>query len=382
MDITCKQSELKSGLAAVSHAVSNRSTLPILANVLLTVDAQTGQIQLSATNLELAISCRVPARINDASPSAIAVPARLFSEFISSLSSGEVQLVLPAESLKLQVSGLRSKATIQCQDAAEFPSVPVLHDADTPVVFSGEQLKEAIHSVAFAAADDESRPVLTGIFIHQEKDGRLVFAAADSFCLAVYAFTPGDESQTLPGGLLIPARALTELARILPEDETVEMVAARNQVLFHTTRLDVVSRLIEGTFPPFRSIIPESWQTRAVLNVATLGDVLKSTALFARSSSNILQLLVAPGGELGNGYVQLDAASEDVGDGVSSLDAAVTGEEMRMMLNYRYLADVLSAIRSPNMALELSGSTKPVVLRPLDIAHEHICVVMPMYRNR
>jgi DNA polymerase-3 subunit beta len=383
MDITCKQSELKSGLSAVGHAISSRATLPILANVLLTLDQEHNHLQLSATNLELAISYRIPVQIKEAFPSTIVVPAKLFSEFVSSLPSGEVTLALPEHSLALQISGLRSKATIKCQDSAEFPSIPYSGGVDSAVIFTSTQLKKAVSGVAFAAADDDSRPILTAICI-QQQEKQVVFVAADAFQLAVYSCKPEEESEALAGTLLIPARTLTELARILPDDESVKMVVtpSRSQVLFHTSRLDMVSRLIEGTYPSFRSIIPASHQTRAVVETATLLEIVKSCSLFARSSSNILKLLVAPGGELGNGYIQLDAVAEDIGDGTSALDATVDGAETRIILNCKYLSQALSAVETPTVAITLSSAVKPAVLRPVDAENEQCFVIMPMHTNQ
>ncbi len=350
--------------------------------MLLKLDQEHSQIQLSATNLELGISCRIPAHIKDASPAAITVPAKLFAEYVSSLPSGEVSLTLPENSLAMQVSSLRSKATIKCLDAAEFPTIPYSEDVDSAVVFTSTQLKEAVSGVALAAADD-SRSILTAICIRQEEE-RVVFAAADGFNLAVYSCKPEAESEALVGTLLVPARTLTELARILPNDESVKMVVTPglSQVLFHTSRLDMVSRLIEGQYPNYRAIIPPSNQTHAVVETATLLEIVKSCSLFARRSSNILKLLVAPGGELGNGYIQLDAVAEDIGDGVSALDATVDGAETRIILNCKYLSAVLSAVGTPTVAITLSSAVKPAVLRPVDAENEQCFVIMPMHVNR
>ena len=388
MKCICKQSELAKGLSAVGHAVSSRSTLPILANVLLTVDHVQSQIQLSATNLELAISCRIPAQIIEAFPSVIAVPAKLFADFVGSLPSGEVTLILPEDTMAMQVSSLRSKATIKCQDAAEFPSIPTPEDADLPVVFASAQLKEAINGVAFAAANDDSRPILTGVYIQREEE-RIVFAAADAFSLAVYSCVPDSGCEALTGNLLVPARTLIDLARILPDEELVEMVATpnRSEVLFHTPRLDVVSRLIEGIYPNFRAIVPATYQTRALVETKDLLKIVKSTSLFAKSSSNILRLLVAPGdelagGELGNGSLQLEATAEDIGDGTSQLEATVDGAETHIILNCQYLAEVLAVVPSSKVAITLSSQVKPAVLRPVDAENEQVFVIMAMHVNR
>ena len=200
-------------------------------------------------------------------------------------------------------SSLRSSANIKGMDSAEFPQIPSNEGGEVPVLLDAPQLKEMIEQVAFAAADDDSRPVLTGVLV-QVSDEKITFAAADSFRLAVrVADLPGDDHPR--GDILIPARTLTELARILPAEGPVEMIVTpnRSQVLFHTPSLDLVSRLIEGTFPPFRNIIPKESTTRAVVETKEFAAAVKSSALFARDSSNIARVKINTTGEIGRAHV-------------------------------------------------------------------------------
>src|SRR5258707_2504478 len=250
MKITCKQQDLNRGLSAVSHAVSNRSTLPILANILLATDQ--GRLKLSATNLEIGINCWVDAEVVEEGTTT--VPARLITDFVNSLPAAPVELSLPEDSHTISVKSLRSSSNIKGMDAAELPQIPSNEGGEPPVLLDAVLLKEMIAEVAFAAADDDSRPVLTGVLV-QVGDEKITFAAADAFRLAVrVAELPGDGHPR--GDILIPARTLTELARILPGEGPVEMIVTpnRSQVLFHTASLDLVSRLIEGAFPNFRAI--------------------------------------------------------------------------------------------------------------------------------
>jgi|SRR5579883_354785 len=386
MQLTCVQKYLSEGLAAVGRAISSRSTLPILSNVLLTADRDQGQLQLTATNLEIGISYRVRASVDESG--SFTLPAKFFAEFVKSLPPGDVKLTLPKDSTTMQIAGLRSRATMHGQDAAEFPVIPTIPDAAATISLECNTLKEAIESVAFAAAEDESRPVLNGILVHREgEEGELLtFAAADAFNLAVRSYLmPDMPEEALRMGVLIPARTLVELARILPAEEQVEMIVTPglNQVLFHTANLDLVSRLIEGAFPNYRQIIPPSYGTRARLETKAFAEIVKSAALFASSSSNILRVSIVPKGEegLGNGYVQLEASSEDLGNSVSTLDAAVEGAELQIVLNVKYLAEALSSIQTSEVALEVSSASRPVVLRPVG-PEKQCCVIMPMHVNR
>jgi DNA polymerase III subunit beta len=377
--IICKQQDLSRGLSAVSHAVSSRSTLPILANILLATDH--GRLKLSATNLEIGINCWVDAQIEEEGTTT--VPAKLITDFVNSLPQASVEMMVPEGSNTLNIKSLRSSANIKGMDPSEFPQIPSNEGGDPPVLLEAAQLKEMIAEVAFAAADDDSRPVLTGVLV-QVSDEKITFAAADAFRLAVrVADLPGNEHPR--GDILIPARTLTELARILPSEGPVEMIVTPNraQVLFHNPNLDLVSRLIEGSFPPFRSIIPKESTTRAVVETKEFAAAVKSASLFARDSSNIARVRINAPGEEGyeTGAITIEATAEDLGDNVSTVNAAVDGPGLQIIFNVKYLGDVLATIGTPEVALEASSATKPGVLRPVG-PNDHTYVIMPMHVNR
>ena len=316
MKVTCKQQDLSRGLSAVSHAVSSRSTLPILSNILIATDH--GRLKLSATNLEIGINCWVDAQIHE--EGATTVPAKLLTDLVSRLPQTTVDLSASEESHTLNVKSLGSNANIKGMDASEYPLIPSAEGGEPPVLLDATLLKEMIDEVAFAAADDDSRPVLTGVLV-QVGDEKLTFAAADAFRLAVRVATlPGDGHPR--GDILIPARTLTELARILPSEGTVEMIVTpnRSQVLFHTPNLDLVSRLIEGTFPNFRQIIPQDHSTRAVVETKDFTEKVKCAELFARDSSNITRIKINPGASDGlePGAITIEATAEDLGDNTST----------------------------------------------------------------
>lgn len=379
MKITCKQQDLSRGLSVVSHAVSNRSTLPILANILMATDH--GRLKLSATNLEIGINCWVDAQIHEEGMTT--VPAKLLTDFVNSLPQAAVDIIMPEDSNTLNIKSMRSSANIKGLDASEFPVIPSAEGGEPPVSLDAKDLKEMIDEVAFAAADDDSRPVFTGVLV-QVSDERITFAAADSFRLAVrVAPLPGDDHPR--GDILIPARTLTELARILPSEGPVQMIVTpnRSQVLFHTEQIDLVSRLIEGTFPNFRQIIPTGHTTRAVVETKEFAAAVKSAALFARDSSNIIRVKVNPGdsGGLEPGAITVEATAEDLGDNISTIHAAVDGEELQIIFNVKYLEDVLKVIGTPEVALEVNAPTRPGVVKPVGPA-DYTYVIMPMHINR
>ena len=379
MKVTCKQQDLSRALSAVSHAVSSRSTLPILSNILLATDH--GRLKLAATNLEIGINCWVDAQI--AEEGAITVPAKLLTDLVTRLPQSPIDLNAPEDSNTLNVKSVSSNANIKGIDASEFPLIPSAEGGEPPVHLDAVQLKGIISEVAFAAAEDDSRPVLTGVLV-QVSDEKIIFAAADAFRLAVRESPlPGDGHPR--GDILIPARTLTELGRILPSEGIVEMIVTpnRSQVLFHTPNLDLVSRLIEGSFPNFRQIIPKEHTTNARVETKEFAEKVKLAELFARDSSNITRIKINPGASdgMGAGALTIEATAEDLGDNTSVMNAAVDGPEMQIIFNVKYLADVLSVIDTQEVILEVSAPTKPGVVRPAG-ASDYTYVIMPMHINR
>lgn len=379
MKITCKQQDLSRGLSIVSHAVSNRSTLPILANILLATD--NGRLKLSATNLEIGINCWVDAQIQEEGTTT--VPAKLLTDYVNSLPSAYVDITVPDDSNKVNIKSEGSDTNIKGLDASEFPLIPSAEGGEAPVIMDASTLKEMISEVAIAAAEDESRPVFTGVLV-QVAGEKVTFAAADSFRLAVrVAPLPGDD--TTRGDILVPARTMTELGRILPSEGAVQMIVTpnRSQVLFHTETIDLVSRLIEGNFPNYRQIIPKEHTTRAVVETKAFAARVKQAAIFARDSSNITRIKINGGDSDGlePGSITIEATAEDLGDNVSVLNAAVDGPEQQIIFNVRYLSDVLAVIDTPEVAIEVNAPTKPGVIRPVGVA-DYTYVIMPMHTNR
>ena len=272
MKITCKQQDLSRGLSVVGHAVSSRSTLPILANILLATD--NGRLKLYATNLEIGINCWIDAQVHE--EGSTTVPARLIADLVNSLPQAPIDLTVNDEEHTLNVKSMRTSATIKGMDPAEFPLSPTTEGSEPPVEIDAATLKEMISQVAFSAANDDSRPVLTSVLV-QVQNEKLTFAAADAFRLAVRVVPlPGDSITR--SDILIPARTLSELERILPSEGMVKMIVTpnRSQVLFHSENVDLLSRLIEGTFPNFRQIIPKEYTTRVTVETKEFAAAVKS----------------------------------------------------------------------------------------------------------
>ncbi len=374
MKLTCLQENLNHGLNQVGRAAATRTTLPITNNILLTTDQ--GRLKLAATNLEMAISCWIGAKIE--TEGAITVPARLLTEFIGSLPNDKVAISLSPKTKTLGLKCARFEARISGVDAKDFPPIPKIEDGVTTRV-EVEALRQGIGQVVFAAAADESRPVLTGV--SAEFDGDLLtLAAADGFRLAVYKL-PLAASVAEKTTAIIPARTLAELNRLAADqEEAIEITvnAAKSQIIFRLKDTELVSQLVQGTFPQYAQLIPQSSNTQAVVDVAEFLMAAKTASIFARDGSGIVRLVMTPGGEVTPGKLTVSARSEEIGDDVGEIDAIVQGEEAKIAFNGKYLIDVLSAIPQSQVALEVTNPSSPGVIKPVG-ADNYVHVIMPMF---
>lgn len=374
MKLSCLQGNLKRGLATVSHAVAGKSTLPVLSNVLLATDG--GRLKLAATNLEVGITYWIGAQIEE--EGAITIPAKLFSDVISGLPNDTVNLTLDARTQSLKVECARFTSNIKGVEADEFPTIPTISDRAPTVILSPDVLREAIDTVAFAAASDDSRPVLAGVLVRL-RDQQAILAAADGFRLATRTIelpAPVAESQDF----IVPARALTELSRIIGDaesDVTITVTPGGGQALFHTETTELISRLIDGKFPDFERIIPSSYATRTVVDTAELAKAAKLAALFATASQNVAKLSVEPGDDLGPGRITISANAAEVGDNTGELDAMVHGEDGQIALNVKFLSDALGAIKTAQVALETQSPQSPGVFKPVG-QEGYVHIIMPM----
>lgn len=374
MKLSCLQGNLSKGLSVVSRAVATRSTLPITQNILLT--AEQSRLKLAATNLEMATTSWISAKVEE--EGTITIPARLLIDFVNSWPDELIEINLPTDSHILKLESGRSKAHINGIDADDFPPIPQISDG-IAIKVGVAALREAIIQVAFGAATEETRPALTGINVEFEGE-KLVLAAADGFRLAVHTTTldtPVDEKITV----IIPARTLNEVNRLLgDQEEPVEIIInkQKSQVLFHLKDADLVSQIIQGSFPDYSQVIPQSYTTRAVLDVDQFLKATKMSSIFARDASGIIRLVVTPGPELGHGKITISAQAEEVGGNVTEIDAFVDGEEAKIAFNVRYLNDVLGVIKQSQVALEVTTTSSPGVIRPLGVDN-YVHVIMPMF---
>ncbi len=367
MKLSVMQENLARGLSVVSRAVSNRS-LPVLTNVLL--KTEDGGLKLTATNLEIGITYWVPGKIE--TDGATSVPARLLTDLVNSLPGGEPINLELGDGETLHIRAGRFESNIKGIPAEDFPTVQTA--GERPITRVAQKvLRQALDETAFAAASDEARPILTGVLARFEGD-QLTLAAADNYRIAVKQLTVLDPVEET--SVVIPARALHELARVLGDtDDPVAIVLAhsRNQLLFHLDGIDLVTRLIDGQYPNYQSVLPSSHATRAVLDREELLRAVRPAALIAHESANIVKLGV---GVDGDPAITVSANAE-VGDHVGRVEADVEGDGTTIAFNARFLADVLQNVDAEQFALELNGPLSPGVFKPVG-DERYVHVVMPL----
>jgi DNA polymerase-3 subunit beta len=375
MKVTVLQENLARGLGTVAKAVSPRSTLPVLANILIASDE--GRLRLSATNLELGITCWVPARIDE--EGSTTVPARTFIDLVGTLPSDQVLLKLDPQTQTLNVRGGSSTNDIKCIDAQEFPPMPV-PEFDGAVQINVGDFREMIHQVAFAASSDEARPVLMGVLVQVDKD-KLTMAAADGFRLSVRKAVLSSSSPAAISAI-VPSQALKELARVATDsEEPIYMVLpkGRGQVVFRVKDVEVVSQLIDGTFPDYQQIIPRSYKSRTLVSTSSLLKACKQAEIFAREGSNVARLNIKSAqGEMQPSELEISATSEETGKNETIVEATVDGGGLLIAFNVKFLREALEVIRTPNVALETSAPNAPGVVKPVG-DDQFLHVIMPMH---
>ncbi len=374
MKATVSQQQLAHGLSIVSRAVSPRSTLPVLANVLVATDE--GRLRLSATNLELGITCWIGARIEE--EGSTTVPARTFTDLVSTLPADQVSLGLNARTQTLNVHCGSSNTDIKGIDAQEFPPLPTPDPSDG-IQLNVADFKEMIQQVVFAASTDEARPVLMGVLFEVAGD-KISLAAADGFRISERkADLASPVSQTMTA--IIPARALSELARIASDPEqSISMVIprGRGQVIFHMKDVELVSQLIDGSYPPYKQVIPRSFKTRTVISTNEFLKACKQAEIIAREGTNVARMSINPAGDLKPGTVEISSQSEETGSSEIIVDATIEGSPLLIAFNVKFLREVLEVIKTPSVAVETTVANSPGTIRPVG-DENFMHVIMPMH---
>jgi DNA polymerase-3 subunit beta len=367
LKVTCSPSILGQALQVVSRAISTRTTLPILNNIL--IETTDEGLALTATNLEVGIRKVVAAEVlQEGSTTA---PARLLTDFVSTLPEEKLEIELDTTTQTLSLRCGRFDTHVKCIEAEEFPPGPRPDEGDRMEV-PLEELLAAIEQTQMAASTDEARPVLTGVLLHIAGEGQTL-AATDGHRLAVRKLL-ANKQNGLEAQLIVPARALAELGRVFKgEPGPVEVIVskARNQVFFRAGTSEVTSRLIDGTYPNYSQVIPSKSSTSIKIPTADLTQTVRAVSLFARDSANVIRLRTQPGG------LVLSATTNEVGDSKAELGATVEGSEIQIAFNARYMLDALAVMSDDQVELRFDGPLSPGVIT-VPGSDDYLYVIMPV----
>lgn len=383
MKIDVSQGNLADALGVATRTVALKSTLPVLGNVMLNV--ADGKLTVAGNNLEMASSSTVECTMHK--PGRITLPARLLADYVMLLDSGQtVTLELNPKTNKVHLECGRFTANIAGIDAEDWPPIPAANTAASFLLEAGP-LKNAVDQVVFAAAPDESRPVLAGVML-RITDNLLVLAAADGFRLSVHTIQLSEDVSDV--SVIIPAKALVQLAHLLPSaadaEVTVSTATNATHIGFAFGGIELTSRLIEGTFPDFARIVPTAHRTMAVIDTSALLRATRAASVFARDNSHIVRLVCTPetaNGSQTPGSIVVKSTSAESGDNTGTLEAVVTGEIGEVAFNAKYLRDALEAIESAQVQLTISGASSPGMLQPTGNDDDSVMhVIMPMHVAR
>lgn len=380
MKLSCTQENLNRGLLISSHIASKNVNLPILNNVLF--KAEGGVITLIATNLEIGIKCEVRGKIEN--EGAIALPAKLFADYVGSLPNDKIDLDLVDQTLEIKCKNYETR--LRGAATNEFPLIPEVEKTAAYSMDAGK-FREAVNQVVFATSTNEIRPEISGILMRFDGAGmKVVIAATDSYRLAEKTLGLAGKENENSRDVIVPARTMQEVLRILSvfrdsEDpdasNLVKIYLAENQIMFSLNGVDLVSRVIDGQYPDYKQIIPASHETRANFNRNELIRVVKTASLFAKPGIFDVTFSLKPGKEK-MGELVLSSANSQFGENTVKLEAEIEGKENEITLNYRYLLDGLGAMESEEVALELMSADSPCLLRPKTEKSDYLYIVMPI----
>jgi len=374
MKIQILQENLIKAVNIASRSISTKVQLPVLANLLLATE--NNRLKIAATNLETGITIWVGAKVEE--EGATTLPSKVFQEYVSSLQAEKISL-----STKENITTLSSGAFLASFNgigANEFPSLP--GDGRRIYSFSAKVFSEIINQVAYAAAADEGRPILTGVFI--KKDGpELAFVATDGYRLSVKKIKASelgkeDKKEEEFKGLIIPSRTLMEVLHLISdqgkaENLMVEMGLTKdgNQAIFYFPEAELSTRLLDGDYPDYGKIIPKEFTTSVVLDREELLRAVKTASIFARDSANIIKF------KFSEGKLQISANSPQIGENSSEMEAKITGEGGEIAFNYRFLLDFLVSVGSQEVVFEMTGSLNPGVFKIKDDP-SFLHIIMPV----
>ena len=381
MKLVCSQAELNAALQLVSRAVASRPTHPVLANVLLTADAGTDRLSLTGFDLNLGIQTSLPASVE--SSGAVTLPARLLGEIVSKLSSDSpVSLSCDAGAEQVELTSSSGSYQMRGMPADDFPELPLVENG-TALRVDPSSLLKALRATLFASSADEAKQLLTGVHLRFNQK-RLEAASTDGHRLAMLTVEDAlqaeisvDESEPEELAVTLPARSLREVERLMASwkgNDPVSLFCERGQVVVLAADQMVTSRTLEGTYPNYRQLIPDSFSRTIDLDRRAFISALERIAVLADQHNNVVRIAT----ESATGLVQISADAQDVGSGSESLPAEINGDAVQIAFNVRYVLDGLKAMDCDRVRLSCNAPTTPAILTPANDDPGPTYLVMPV----
>lgn len=366
MKLVCAQADLERAVNIVTKAITPNTTLPVLNNILL--KAEDKKLHFAATNLEVAVQYFIPAEVKN--EGSVTIPAKLLSSYVNLLADENVEISLK-EGETVEITSATSKTKMKGISANEFPVIPTVEKEST-IKVGTRDLETAISQTVFAASTNTSRPVLSGVLFDVKKD-ELKIVATDSYRLAEKTIKL-DEKSGAEVECIVPAKTIIELGKILSkaEEKEVELSVSKNQVLFVVGDVNLISRLIEGKFPPYEKVVPKETKTKLEVLDEALANVVRRVSLFARENNNSIKISATNDGKL-----SVSTDETRIGEEKAELDVKIEGENNMIALNSQYLLDVLNYIQSDNVVIEIEDKLSPAVVRPVK-GEDYVYIIMPL----
>lgn len=363
MKITINHKNLIKAVNLVERIISRNPSLPILNNILL--KTENNRLKVSATNLEIGINCFLGVKIDESGE--IAVPARIFSDFINNIN--EEKISLTTKNNILNVNSDKYKTQILGFDTKDFPIIPKIKN-ENPYTVSGKVFKNGLNAVLDSIAISETRPELAGVFIQFSHD-KLVLAATDSFRLTEKSL---DIKNKISNSFILPRSTVLELIRILgDQDEDLIIKYNDNQISFSIDDTEVISRIIDGNYPDYKKVIPEKYVSKVLINK---NDLEKNVRLAGLFSSNIADIKI----NCNEKHTVISAKNSERGEIQVVVDSLIKNEPFELSLNHHYLLDGLKIISSPSVIIEYTGQGSPLVLKPENDNKDLVYLIMPLRR--
>jgi len=351
MKLSVLQENLNNALSNVSRFVSSKNQLPIIGNILLSTDQ--GRLKLSATDLELSINYWVGAKIDQ--DGSLVIPSKEITEFVSYLPTGKIDLFLNENNI-LNISSPKTESNFTTINSIEFPSFPNINP-DTIFEIDLEILSQAISQIAFSAALDDSRPILTAILCQFTKTN-LTLVATDGFRLSfknIKLVNSLNLKTDKPITFLIPAKSLIEVTKLSKNNKKIKigLTSDEHQVVFVLDDVELISRLIEGDYPDYQRIVPETYTTKVFINRDDFFQAVKIASVFAKESANVVKISIK------SNSLELSANAPQIGQNKAQVDAKIEGENLEIAFNYKFLIDFLTICKSQEILIELNENLTP-----------------------